>query len=341
MMIGDLCVSLEIKGGDESSHGATAQHSECLPREPDEACEPRPPPGFVMQLRSCSHRLSRCTDGVGPALVVARPPGGGTGGTRGLLVVFVGRVDVLVAGPVAEGDMLVPSGRNDGFAVSAARTPDMPAPTADSLLTIGWALGSCGPGPHVVKCDVRWDQRIVREDDAPRGEDLDVFVTTLAAACAMCDTPRRAACAQRADLAVNTGGPVVGVPAVPPFVRPSSRAETRPRSCKLTLRVQDEGWREPHATTRSIASRDPSMHAMHPATEESAAPTTPDCTLALRAAIFNAHNGSRRTHDDTRTGCAVQNNNGEHCGHESPTSAEGAEPTELLCEFLIAHTAVV
>ena len=335
MVIGDLCVSLEIKGGD--SHGAAAQYSECLPREPNEACEPRPPPGFVMQLRTCSHRLSRCTDSLGPALVVARPPGGGDGRKKDLpvLVVFVGRVDVLVTGPVAEGEALVPSGRNDGFAVSAARARGLTAAT-DSLLTIGEALSSCGPGPHVVKCDVRWDKRMVREADAPHGPDLDIFVATAAAACAQCATPRHAAPfdsdtahAGRPDVVTHVRGPAAAAPAVP-----SSRVET----CKLTLRVHD-GWCEPPATKRSrIESRGLSTHLMHPADEGCESPTTPD-TRTLRAAILTAHD-SRRGSDDSRTGRIVRND-GEQYSHEAPRLEEQAEAAALLREFLNSHTAAV
>ena len=265
------------------SHGAAAQYSECLPREPNEACEPRPPPGFVMQLRTCSHRLSRCTDSLGPALVVARPPGGGDGREDlPVLVVFVGRVDVLVAGPVAEGEARVPSGRNDGRGLRRARSRADGGHRLAAHDRRGVELVRSGPACRQVRRALgqahgargrraaRAGSRHLRRDRRGRMR-------------SMCyATPRRAfrfghrSC-WKARCCDARSRPAAAAPAVP-----SSRVET----CKLTLRVQD-GWCGPTRQHAPIESRGLSTHLMHPADEESAAPTTPD-TRTLRAAILTA-----------------------------------------------------
>jgi len=88
--------------------------------------------GSVVQLRSPDLVLTEDTSGEGPCLVVSAAPAvagrvptnAGVRERRGAYVAFLGQVPVRCRGAVRAGDFLVPSRRNDGTAVAAARRAD-------------------------------------------------------------------------------------------------------------------------------------------------------------------------------------------------------------------------
>ena len=134
-------VSFNTSGGD---------YAEWLPKE-DEFEDL--PPGTVVGLRG--GRLSLATDDAEQVAVVSgRPavagndPGSGTR-DRHALVAFLGQVDVLVDGPVAAGDFLVPSGRHDGFARAVAPAK-LKAEQLAEVLGHAWESVD-GEGPHAVR----------------------------------------------------------------------------------------------------------------------------------------------------------------------------------------------
>lgn len=125
-------------------------------------------PGDVVQLRSPQQRVSKSTSGYGPLLVVSTSPSIAAGvpesrrkQLRGVLCGFLGQVPVKCMGPVECGDLLVPSGLHDGFAIAGRRSH------ADQIQPLGYAMETCGDGEHMLNCLVRWDSdprwKILRE----------------------------------------------------------------------------------------------------------------------------------------------------------------------------------
>ena len=139
--------------------------------------------GSVVQLQTTTQRLSLNTDGAGPAVIISSAPSlvgnmphdRARAAVAGGLVVLIGQAPVRCRGAVAVGDTLVPSGHNDGCAVSAggaeaSAADELAAACAGSpghmLPRIGVALessrgdhdeGDEGGGEHLVNCLVRWD----------------------------------------------------------------------------------------------------------------------------------------------------------------------------------------
>jgi len=113
-------------------------------------------PGTVVQYQAGGRALSLDTSGQGPIMVVSTDPSvtGGLGERdaaakavgghgAGAVCAFIGRVPVRVRGAVAEGDILVPSGRNDGFAVSLNSAVGV---ELNSRYIIGTAMDASAPG---------------------------------------------------------------------------------------------------------------------------------------------------------------------------------------------------
>lgn len=119
---------------------------------PDELIEP----GDVVQLRSPEQKITRDTSGLGPFLVVSTAPSVAAGvplgasRAKGLLCGFLGQVPIKVHGPIKCGDMLVPSGEGNGYAV---RGRVFHATNYEPLAT---AMEACGAGRHLVLSFVRW-----------------------------------------------------------------------------------------------------------------------------------------------------------------------------------------
>ena len=143
--------SVEGNGaGGVSFNTAGGDYAEWLPKEdPDLDL----PPGTVVGLRG--GRVSLETEGAEQLAVVSgRPAVAGNdpgAAARGgfALVAFLGQVDVLVAGPVAPGDLLLPSGQGDGLARAVPPQALEPAGLA-AVLGHAWE-GARGPGPHAVR----------------------------------------------------------------------------------------------------------------------------------------------------------------------------------------------
>uniref|UniRef100_A0A7S2WLA2 Uncharacterized protein n=1 Tax=Mucochytrium quahogii TaxID=96639 RepID=A0A7S2WLA2_9STRA len=111
--------------------------------------------GDIVQLRSPEQKITKSTDGKGPILVVSTTPSVAAGvpfakKEMGLLCGFLGQVPVKCRGPIQCGQLLVPSGNNDGLAIvgkvhhSAYVNP------------IGTAMEACGEGTHTILSFVRW-----------------------------------------------------------------------------------------------------------------------------------------------------------------------------------------
>jgi Cys-rich protein (TIGR01571 family) len=156
----------------------------------------QPRAGSVVQLRMRTRRLSLRTDGDGPAVIVSSSPslvGNMLPDEReaaacGGLVVLVGQAPVRCRGAVAAGDTLVPSGCNDGCAISAGNgeaivADEVVAASSGSpwhtMPRIGTALERSSEGEdgkegdeHLVNCLVRWDDVAQRRAVAAIAADL-------------------------------------------------------------------------------------------------------------------------------------------------------------------------
>jgi len=111
--------------------------------------------GDVVQLRSPDQKITKDTSGTGPNLVVSTTPSVAAGvpmgsSSQGNLCGFLGQVPVKCHGPVECGDVLVPSCKNDGYAIIGKT---FHAGSSEPLAT---AMESCGEGKHVVLSFVRW-----------------------------------------------------------------------------------------------------------------------------------------------------------------------------------------
>mmetsp|Transcript_9573 Transcript_9573/g.30634 ORF Transcript_9573/g.30634 Transcript_9573/m.30634 type:complete len:713 (+) Transcript_9573:122-2260(+) len=155
----------------------------------------RPRCGSVVQLRSPEQRLSLDTSGPGPVLIVSTKPAVAAGvpldkdvANRGALVAFLGQVPVRCRGRVHCGDQLVPSGDNDGCAVSLeerlralaeahradlAGDDDAAAGRLQAShrllrrldnLGVAMEMSDCGPDDEeTLLCFVRWNHAVRRE----------------------------------------------------------------------------------------------------------------------------------------------------------------------------------
>ena len=123
------------------------------------------PPGTVVRL--ASRKLTLDTRGPGPCLVTSTSPSLAAGvpcaNSSGATCAFLGQVPVRCRGPVRCGDLLVPSGLNDGVAIGRRCSE-----REDSL---GIALES-GDSPHdmehTVLCLVRWREKPRPVNHVPR-----------------------------------------------------------------------------------------------------------------------------------------------------------------------------
>ena len=103
-----------------------------------------------------SRKLTLDTRGAGPCLVTSTSPSieAGVQNGKGATCAFLGQVPVRCRGPVRCGDLLVPSGLNDGVAIGRR--------CADREDALGIALES-GDSPHdmehTVLCLVRWREK--------------------------------------------------------------------------------------------------------------------------------------------------------------------------------------
>lgn len=135
--------------------------------------------GSVVQLRSPEQKLSLDTSGPGPVLIISTKPAVAAGvptapaiANQGALVAFLGQVPVRCRGRVNCGDQLVPSGDNDGCAVSleerlrtlvCANTSVRQHKRVDSL-GIAMEDSEAAPGDEVtLLCFVRWNHAVRRE----------------------------------------------------------------------------------------------------------------------------------------------------------------------------------
>mmetsp|Transcript_12383 Transcript_12383/g.16682 ORF Transcript_12383/g.16682 Transcript_12383/m.16682 type:complete len:687 (+) Transcript_12383:154-2214(+) len=119
---GDLRVEGTVYGV-LTSRPRCADYAEYFEWDTAEALNP-PPKGSVVRLKSPEQKLTLNTNGDGPCLIVSTSPSVAAGvpssksSSRGALVAFLGQVPVRTRGLIKVGDQLVPSGRNDGTAVS-------------------------------------------------------------------------------------------------------------------------------------------------------------------------------------------------------------------------------
>jgi len=120
-------------------------------------------PGTVVRL--ASKRLTLDTRGAGPCLVTSTSPSieAGVQHGKGATCAFLGQVPVRCRGPVRCGDLLVPSGLNDGVAIGCR--------CSDREDSLGIALES-GDSPHdmehTVLCLVRWREKPLPVNYIPR-----------------------------------------------------------------------------------------------------------------------------------------------------------------------------
>ena len=122
-------------------------------------------PGTVVRL--ASRRLTLDTRGSGPCLVTSTSPSLAAGvpysEEKGATCAFLGQVPVRCRGPVRCGDLLVPSGLNDGVAIGRR--------SLDREGALGTALES-GDSPHdmehTILCLVRWRERPRPVNHVPR-----------------------------------------------------------------------------------------------------------------------------------------------------------------------------
>lgn len=143
--------SVEGNGtGGVSFNTAGGDYAEWLPKE-DESLDL--PPGTVVGLRG--GRVSLATrDAEQVAVVSGRPAVAGNdpgseARDRHALVAFLGQVDVLVDGTIRAGDLLLPSGRDDGFARAVA-PEDLEIDALADVLGRAWESID-GVGPHAVR----------------------------------------------------------------------------------------------------------------------------------------------------------------------------------------------
>lgn len=132
----------------------------CLRFEWDDCILEQPPKGTVVQLREKKLFLDTSSF-KGPCLIVstspavaANVPGRDKRSRMGAYVAFVGQVPVRCRGPISSGDVLIPSGLNDGYAISAS--------TAGNSFNdvLGSALeSSSATGESYVMCFVQWQRQ--------------------------------------------------------------------------------------------------------------------------------------------------------------------------------------
>ena len=156
--LGSIYVSGRIHGTLVTPPGA-ADYGEWFPS--DDVYKP----GTVVRL--ASKRLTLDTRGAGPCLVTSTSPSLAAGVPysveKGATCAFLGQVPVRCRGPVRCGDLLVPSGLNDGVAIGRR--------CADREDALGIALES-GDSPHdmehTVLCLVRWREKPRPVNHVPR-----------------------------------------------------------------------------------------------------------------------------------------------------------------------------
>jgi hypothetical protein len=154
--LGSIYVSGRIHGTLVTPPGA-ADYGEWFPSDQHYT------PGTVVRLSS--RRLTLDTRGAGPCLVTSTSPSieAGVQHGKGATCAFLGQVPVRCRGPVRCGDLLVPSGLNDGVAVGRR--------CADREDALGIALES-GDSPHdmehTVLCLVRWREKPRPVHNLPR-----------------------------------------------------------------------------------------------------------------------------------------------------------------------------
>jgi len=175
----------ELLDHEEEEETCDDQDDEEAPRAPV-----RPPPGSVVRLQSPEQTLTLDTDGPGPTLIVSTKPAIAAGvprdpklAARGALVGFLGQVPVRCRGKVECGDQLIPSGRNDGTAVSLEEVIGTDSLRYDAL---GIAMEAANPPSNKKECVVQSDDFettvlcFVRWNDAVRrevGTELDRAMT--------------------------------------------------------------------------------------------------------------------------------------------------------------------
>uniref|UniRef100_A0A7S2SAN5 Uncharacterized protein n=1 Tax=Mucochytrium quahogii TaxID=96639 RepID=A0A7S2SAN5_9STRA len=111
--------------------------------------------GDIVQLRSPEQKITKNTSGKGPILVVSTNPSVAAGVPHakkhlGQLCGFLGQVPVKCKGPIKCGQLLVPSGLNDGCAIVGK------AFHSAHVNPIGTAMESCEEGIHTILLFVRW-----------------------------------------------------------------------------------------------------------------------------------------------------------------------------------------
>jgi len=156
--LGSIYVSGRIHGTLVTPPGA-ADYGEWFPSDSNYV------PGTVVRLSSRRLTLDT-TRGAGPCLVTSTSPSieaGVPSDGKGATCAFLGQVPVRCRGPVRCGDLLVPSGLNDGVAIGRR--------CADREDALGIALES-GDSPHdmehTVLCLVRWRERPRPVNHVPR-----------------------------------------------------------------------------------------------------------------------------------------------------------------------------
>jgi len=155
--LGSIYVSGRIHGTLVTPPGA-ADYGEWFPADQHYT------PGTVVRLSS--RRLTLDTRGAGPCLVTSTSPSLAAGVPnegKGATCAFLGQVPVRCRGPVRCGDLLVPSGLNDGVAIGRR--------CADREDALGIALES-GDSPHdmehTILCLVRWRESPRPVNHVPR-----------------------------------------------------------------------------------------------------------------------------------------------------------------------------
>ena len=151
--LGSIYVSGRIHGTLVTPPGA-ADYGEWFPSDDVHT------PGTVVRL--ASRRLTLDTRGSGPCLVTSTSPSLAAGvpysEEKGATCAFLGQVPVRCRGPVRCGDLLVPSGLNDGVAIGrrslltekarwALRWRAATAPTTWNIRFCVWCAGARGQRP--------------------------------------------------------------------------------------------------------------------------------------------------------------------------------------------------
>ena len=145
--------SIEGDGVGISFNTSSADYAEWLPRDED---EPAMQPGDLVGV--FAGRLRRATVGADHLLIISTSPAmlANTPASderhRHERVAMLGQAPVRVRGAIIAGDVIIPSGKEDGTGIAVAATE---ATLDDFAMSVGTAWGSAkGPGTSLVRCAI-------------------------------------------------------------------------------------------------------------------------------------------------------------------------------------------